>query len=110
MAGEQNIVAKNEIAHLFDYLRNSNCEFNRNGSWYKADEAVAHLNKKYKYMLTFGLINSAEEFIEKAATWSSMSGKPYLVRCATGNIVTSNFWFKEELTRYRRSHENRDIP
>jgi hypothetical protein len=110
MAGEPNVVAKNEIAHLFDYLRNSNCEFNRNDSWYKAEKAVAHLNMKYKYLLTFGLISSAEEFIEKAATRSSRSGKPYLVRCGTGRIVTINFWFKEELTKYRRNYENRDTP
>ena len=41
--------AEKEILHLFEYLKKSNCEFNRNGSWYSPDEAVKHLKTKYRY-------------------------------------------------------------
>ena len=103
MAGEPSVIAKKESSHLLEYLNSSTCEFNRNGSWYKADKAAAHLNRKYEYLIQIGRISSAEDFIERAATESSMSGKPYLVKCSNGSPVTSNSWFKEELAKYRRS-------
>ena len=40
--------------------------------------------------------NSAEDFIERAATQSSFSGRPYLVNCG-GNERPSADWLKEEL-------------
>jgi hypothetical protein len=42
------------------------------------------------------------DFIEEAATKSSMSGRPYLMRCAGGAPVTTNQWLREALERYRR--------
>jgi hypothetical protein len=102
MAGGPSAIATKEISHLFECLNFSTCEFNRNGSWYKADKAAAHLNRKYEYLLRRNLVSSAEDFIERAATESSMSGQPYLVRCGNGSPVTSNSWFKEELSKYRR--------
>ena len=102
MAGEPSAITTKEIAHLFECLNCSTCEFNRNGSWYKADKAAAHLNRKYEYLLRRNLVSSTEDFVERAATESSMSGKPYLVRCGNGSPVASNSWFKEELARYRK--------
>ena len=43
---------KQEAEHLFAYLENSGCQFNRNGSWYSASEAAAHIRKKYEYLLS----------------------------------------------------------
>jgi Family of unknown function (DUF5329) len=71
MAGEPSAIATKEISHLFECLNFSTCEFNRNGSWYKADKAAAHLNRKYEYLLRRNLVSSAEDFIERAATESS---------------------------------------
>lgn len=90
-----------EISYLFEYLRNSNCEFNRNGTWYSPDKAVSHLNKKYQYLLKRGLIKSTEQFIDRAASKSSMSGKPYLVKCGESDSVESSIWFTDELLRFR---------
>ena len=104
MAGVPSAIATKEISHLFECLNFSTCEFNRNGSWYKADKATAHLSRKYEYLLRRNLVSSTEDFIERAATESSMSGKPYLVRCGNSSPVTSNSWFKEELAKYRRDH------
>lgn len=103
VAGDLSPVAEREIAHLFKYLKASPCEFNRNGSWYKADRAAAHLYIKYDYFRSRDLITSAEDFIEKAATGSSISGTPYLIRCGNENPIKINTWFKEELARYRKS-------
>ena len=90
-----------EIRYLFDYLKNSGCEFNRNGKWYNSEEAVKHINKKYQYLIKKGLVNSTEQFIERAASASSMSGKPYLVRCGEAKPAKCSVWFKSELTRFR---------
>ncbi len=69
-----------EIAHLLKHLESSGCQFQRNGSWYAPARAVSHLNQKYEYLLKRGLVTNAESFIERAATESSMSGKPYSVK------------------------------
>ena len=88
---------KNEVDQLFAALRQSNCEFSRNGSWYNAQKASDHLQRKYDYLLKKGLVTSTESFIELAATKSSMSGKPYQVRCGNAQPVSSQFWFTNKL-------------
>ncbi len=93
--------AREEIMHLISYLEHSGCQFSRNGSWYDAKDAVAHINRKYEYLLDKGLVSSAEMFIDRAATGSSISGKPYLVKCNSGEPVESAPWFKAELTTFR---------
>ncbi len=94
-----------EILHLFDYLEKSNCEFNRNGSWYSPQEAVQHLVRKYRWLVKRGLINSAEQFIERAASRSSMSGESYLVRCGDSEPIKSAQWFMQELKKFRKAND-----
>ncbi|MGB4812440.1 MAG: DUF5329 domain-containing protein [Methylophilaceae bacterium] len=91
---------KQEITHLFTHLKSSGCEFNRNGSWYNADKAVAHLNQKYDYLSGKNLITTTEDFIVRAASESSMSHKAYLVKCGDKE-TKSAIWFKEELVKFR---------
>ena len=93
-----------EILHLFEYLESSNCEFNRNGFWYTPSDAKKHIEKKYRYLIKRGLIKSTEQFIDRAASRSSMSGKPYLVRCGGSKPVPSSTWFTVELKRIRKTH------
>lgn len=102
-AGSLDATAKAEIDYLFGYLENSGCDFNRNGSWYEATEASKHLHDKYEYLLDKGLLDSAEQFIERAATESSMSGKAYQVRCADGVVINSADWFGRALASYRNA-------
>lgn len=90
-----------EIAHLLSYLETSRCEFYRNGTWYDSKEARAHLEKKYAYLMNRTLIGNAEDFIELAATGSSVSGKPYQVRCRPNASVPSGVWLRAELERFR---------
>jgi hypothetical protein len=101
MAAEPNADARVEIEHLLDYLGRSGCEFNRNGHWYSAADAQAHVEKKYAYLLKKGWISTAEEFIARAATESSVSGKPYQVRCGRAPAVPSGQWMQDELKRFR---------
>ncbi|MES3025433.1 MAG: DUF5329 family protein [Pseudomonadota bacterium] len=93
--------AKQEIAHLLNYLKDSGCEFNRNGAWHGSQDAMDHLKKKYEYLLKKGLVVSAEDFIQRAAAESSMSGKPYLVKCGANSPLQSGPWFRAELAKHR---------
>lgn len=90
-----------EIAHLLDYLSNSGCQFERNGRWHGAAEARAHLERKLRYGKKSNPDPSAEHFIRHAATGSSVSGKPYRVRCPGQPVVASAQWFGAELRRRR---------
>ena len=102
LAAEVDGDTEKEIWHLFEYLEKSNCDFNRNGSWYKPQEAVQHIKKKYRYLIKRGLINSTEQFIDRAASRSSISGKPYMVKCDRFEPIETSIWFTEELQRFRK--------
>jgi hypothetical protein len=98
-----------EIAHLLSYLETSRCEFYRNGTWYDARDARAHLEKKKNYLVNRSLIGSAEDFIDRAATASSVSGEKYQVRCRPSPAVPSGEWLRAELKRYRAA-STRPLP
>ena len=97
--------AEKEILHLFDYLEKSNCAFNRNGSWYSPQEAVQHLERKYHWLVKKGLISTAEQFIDRAASRSSMSGQSYLVQCGDSEPIKSSDWFANELKKFRETYD-----
>jgi membrane-associated phospholipid phosphatase len=43
-------MAQTETNHLLDFVGSSGCEFYRNGSWYDAKRAQAHLRSKYQWL------------------------------------------------------------
>lgn len=94
--------AGKEIAGLIDALARSGCAFERNGKWYGAARAKSHLSSKYQWLRKRKLADTTEHFIERAASNSSRSGKPYHVRCAGKPSVQSAAWFRTELQRLRR--------
>ena len=94
-------VADVEIGQLLGYIEHSGCAMYRNGSWYSASDARAHLEKKYHYLLDKGLVNTTEDFMDRAATASSMSGEPYQVKCDRGEPTSSAEWLTTELQRLR---------
>lgn len=93
--------ARAEVDALLSRLQASGCEFNRNGSWYAGADAKAHLLKKLDHLEGKDLVKTAEQFIERGASGSSMSGKPYLVRCAGKAPVESAKWLTAELRQVR---------
>jgi len=93
--------AYTEIKGLLDFVERSHCQFVRNGSEYPGPQARAHLEKKLNYLEGKNKVHSAEDFIELAATKSSMSGTPYQVRCPDG-AQTANGWLSSELQRRRQ--------
>ena len=94
-------VAELEIGYLLQFIRQSGCEFYRNGRWYSPAEAQVHLRDKYKILSAANQILTAEDFIEKAATKSSLSGLAYRIRCPGTDPVPTRQWLLNELSRYR---------
>jgi hypothetical protein len=90
-----------EVEHLLDHVARAGCQFNRNGTWYSGPAARAHLKKKYDYLAKRNLAPTAEAFIERAATSSSISGSAYQVRCGGDAATASGPWLSSELRRYR---------
>jgi len=103
-------LARSEIDGLMSRLEASGCEFNRNGSWYPATEARSHLLRKLQYLEERGAVQSAEQFIELAATSSSVSGQPYLVKCDNGPPVPSGTWLRTQLQAVRLARPARSAP
>ena len=93
--------AKVEIDHLVAYVAGSGCEFYRNGSWYDSKKGAEHLQMKLDYLSARNVVQAAADFIDKAATQSSLSSLAYKVRCAGGEPVTSAKWLNDELAHFR---------
>jgi len=106
-AAQLSPAARSEIEALLTRLETSGCEFNRNGSWYSGAEARPHLLRKLKYLEDRGALQTAELFIELAASTSSMSGQAYLVRCGNPVPVTSATWLLSQLQAMRAAVSRR---
>ncbi len=94
---------KPEVTHLLEYIRTSECKFERNGKLYNGGRAYEHIKDKYEYFIDD--ITSTETFIELAATKSMISGKYYLLMCEDEAPVKTADWLYEELKRYREKKD-----
>ena len=72
-------------------------KFIRNGTEYSCEEAAKFLRGKMDSM--GAEVTSARDFIERIASKSSMSGKPYHVRFSDGRLITSAQFLGDELKR-----------
>lgn len=93
--------AQREIDGLIAALGQSGCQFQRNGRWYPAGDAQAHLRRKYDWLRKRDLVDSAEQFIDRAGTGSSLSGQAYRVRCAGRPAEPSAAWLRARLAGLR---------
>lgn len=93
--------AEREIEQLIAALARSGCQFQRNGSWYDSGQAQAHLRKKYAYLRKRDMVASAEQFIERAGSESSMSGRAYQIRCGSAAAMPSAAWLRARLNEIR---------
>jgi len=96
--------AKAEIEYLLSAVASSDCRFYRNGTWYDATSAAAHLRAKYETLAARGLIGDTEDFIDRAATKSSLSGRDYAIKCEGIAEMSSRQWLTDLLFAYRASH------
>ncbi len=93
--------AQREINGLMQALESSGCRFQRNGSWHDAAQARSHLQRKYDYLLKRDLADTAEQFIDRAASRSSISGKAYRVACPGAAEQEAGPWFLQRLRSLR---------
>lgn len=87
-----------EIHYLLAAVGDSDCEFTRNGKQHSAAEAEAHLTMKFDR--AGSRIKTAEAFIDRLASESSWSGKPYLIQC-DGVSTPSRDWLTDRLEKFR---------
>ena len=92
-----------EIEYLLSFIAGSDCIFIRNGEEHSAIEARKHLEMKYNHVKK--RIKTAEDFINKIATKSSLSRKLYKVSCA-GVLLPTKSWLETALSHHRISLEN----
>ena len=86
--------AETKIRSLIHAVRESGCDFDRNGTLYTAERAAEHLELKYARGKRYA--DSAEAFIERLATGSSWSGEPYWMIC-DGDRALAAEWLGKKL-------------
>jgi len=89
-----------EVSHLLDFVKNSKCIINRNGTDHVGEKGVKHIASKYDYFRDD--IKSTEDFIQYSATKSTMSGKYYMVTCPGKKTIQTQDWLLDELKRFRK--------
>jgi hypothetical protein len=72
-------------------------QFIRNGSTYEVSNAVRFLRGKWN--ANAAEVKSARDFIDKVASASGTSGKPYLIRFKDGRELTSREFLLAELQK-----------
>ena len=89
------------INYLLTFVEKSECTFIRNDRPHTAQEAVAHMQRKYDHFKDE--IKTPEDFIRLSATKSLISGKPYMVKTKAGQLLKSEIWLLEALESYRQN-------
>ena len=97
-AADEAVVAEVEIEQLLIAIGESGCEFIRNGKRHSASDAESHLRMKYKRGRRYA--KTAELFIERLATASSMTRRPYEIDCG-GEPERTGDWLKARLDGLR---------
>ena len=72
-------------------------KFVRNGSAYNADSAAIFLRRKWQ--ANESNVKTARDFIDKVASFSSTSGKPYLIRFKDGSESQSRDFLLSQLKK-----------
>jgi hypothetical protein len=88
-----------EIDYLLQTVGDSECTFIRNGERHDAKDAEDHLRMKYSKARRFA--PSSEKFIERLASKSYLSKKPYFIECPGQQQVPSGDWLMQRLQEYR---------
>lgn len=96
----QKLTETQKIEYLIAFIAKQDGVFIRNGSEYSPGQAAEHLRMKWKK--GGSAIKTARDFIEKLATSSSMSGKPYLIRFRNGRTAQVGQLLQQELARLEK--------
>lgn len=83
------------VAALLRAVETSGCQMERNGDLHDAREAAVHLRMKLERSGRPGM--SADLFIDRVASGSTVSGQPYRVLCPGQPAVDSRVWLRARL-------------
>ncbi len=98
---QPNSKAEQTIQHLLNRVSNSSLIFVRNNQQHSARDAAEHINSKYQHFKDD--IKTPEDFIDKCASKSLLSGRYYQVIDKLGNTIRTRDWLMAELVAYRGS-------
>lgn len=98
-AADMTSVSADEIDRLLRTVGSSDCNFIRNGKRYDAATAERHLRLKLRRGKRY--VTTAETFIGRLASSSSMSRKPYYIDCPGEATVPSGTWLTLRLRELR---------
>ena len=89
---------KQKIEALIKQVANlKDAKFVRNGSAYNADSAATFLRRKWE--ANESEVKTARDFIDKVASFSGNSGKPYLIRFKDGGEIKSRDFLLAQLKK-----------
>jgi hypothetical protein len=91
------------VDYLIAQVEKSDCKFIRNSDEHTAKEAAQHMRRKYDHFKKE--IKTPEDFIEKCASKSELSGKPYTVRKSDGSMVKCEDWMRGLLSEHQKTVE-----
>jgi hypothetical protein len=83
-------------------------KFVRNGQEYDAKTAAKFLRSKWE--ANAAEIKTAKDFIAKAASVSSTTGKPYLIRFKDGKEIKSGEYLLAELRKLEKASDGKRSP
>lgn len=97
-----------KINFLLDQIARVDGVFVRNGTEHSPEKAVEHLRMKMDKAMNSWFAPkketwTAELFIQKLASQSSISGKPYQIKFSNGHSVNSGVWLLKKLGEFPRS-------
>ena len=101
LAGTALAGTQEEIDHLLNFVANTSCKYDRNGTVHDGPEARDHINMKYEHYRK--KVKTTEDFIKYSATKSLMSGKKYKIRCPGSEAGFASDWLLDELNAFREN-------
>ena len=96
------LAADVEIDYLLSSVAQSHCTFIRNGKSHTATVAADHLRMKYRRARW--AVDNADEFIDRLASRSSMTGEVYTMQCADADAAPTREWLTARLAEFRATH------
>jgi hypothetical protein len=91
---------KQKIEYLIQSIEKlDGAKFYRNGDWHTPKEAADHLRLKLEN--AGSRIKTAQQFIDKLASESSMSGLSYKIKFKDGTVVESKVFFYQQLSKLK---------
>lgn len=97
---------RQKIEALIKYVGDlKDTKFIRNGSSYDVSTAVRFLRGKWE--ANDAVVKTARDFIDKVASLSGTSGKPYLIRSKDGKEIPSREFLAAELQKIESAPNDR---